>query len=155
MLRIVEVETSDDLELVRELFVEYVESLGFDLGFQDFEVELADLAEHYDAPGGCLLFASWKGQAAGCVAIKRFRDGICEMKRLYVKPQFRGLGIGRSLAETVIEKARMSGYDLMCLDMVLPRDAARSLYLSLGFSDIEPYRYNPMEGAAFMELKLT
>jgi GNAT superfamily N-acetyltransferase len=154
-LRILAVETNEGFERIRELFVTYADSLGFDLGFQDFEQELADLAEYYAPPDGCLLLATSKGQPAGCVALKKFGEDVCEMKRLYVKPEFRSLGIGRALAEAIIERARKSGYTRMRLDMVLPRDAARSLYLSMGFEDIEPYRYNPMEGAVFMELKLT
>jgi len=154
MLKIVPAQTDEDFEIAKKLLIEYADSLGFDLSFQDFEQELADLSNHFASPEVCLLLAIYESQAVGCVAIKRFDNDICEMKRLYVKPQFRGLGIGRALAEAVIKHAQKVGYDCMRLDMVLPRDSARSLYLSLGFKDIEPYRYNPMERAVFMELKL-
>ncbi|MHC4537650.1 MAG: GNAT family N-acetyltransferase [Planctomycetota bacterium] len=154
MLKIFPAKTDEDFETAKKLLVEYVDSLGFDLSFQNFEQELADLPNHFASPEDCLLLAVHESQTAGCVILKRFDNDICEMKRLYVKPQFQGLGIGRALAETVIKQARTIGYNCMRLDMVLPRDAARSLYLSLGFTDIEPYRYNPMERAVFMELKL-
>jgi ribosomal protein S18 acetylase RimI-like enzyme len=154
-LRIFAVETSEEFERIRELFVEYADSLDFDLGFQDFEQELADLAEHYAPPDGCLLLATSEGQPAGCVAMRKFSECVCEMKRLYVKPQYRSLGIGRALAEAIIEQARKTGYNYMRLDTAPSMEAARSLYLSMGFIDIEPYRYNPIEGAVFMELKLT
>jgi ribosomal protein S18 acetylase RimI-like enzyme len=154
MPKIFPAQTTEDFETARKLLVEYVDSLGFDLSFQDFEQELADLSKNFASPEDCFLLAIYENQTVGCVAIKCFDNSICEMKRLYVKPQFRGLGIGRALAETTIKQARKVGYNSMRLDMVLPRDAARSLYFSLGFKDIEPYRYNPMERAVFMELKL-
>ncbi len=154
MPKIFPAKTDKDFEVAKKLLVEYVDSLGFDLSFQDFEQELAELSSHFVTPEACLLLAIYESQTVGCVAIKSFDNGICEMKRLYVKPSFRGLGIGRALAETIIKQAQKVGYDCMRLDMVLPRDPARSLYLSLGFTDIEPYRYNPMERAVFMELKL-
>jgi ribosomal protein S18 acetylase RimI-like enzyme len=153
-LKIYPVETSQDIELVRALFTEYAESLGFDLRFQDFEAELANLGAHYAAPNGCLLLAMYEGRTAGCVGMRQLSEGVCEMKRLYVRPQFRGLKIGKALTEAVIEKARTIGYVSMRLDTVPSMKAARALYLSLGFTDIEPYRYNPIEGTAFMELKL-
>lgn len=154
MLKIIQAKSGENLEQAKMLFVEYADSLGFDLAFQDFERELVNLAEHYAPPDGCLLLAQVESQAVGCVGMKRFSQNICEMKRLYVRPKFRGRGIGRALAEAIIEKARKIGYNLMRLDMVLPRDAAMKLYLSLGFRDIEPYRYNPIEGTVFMELNL-
>jgi len=154
MPKIFPAQTDEDFETAKKLLVEYVDSLGFDLNFQDFEQELADLSSHFTPPEACLLLAIHENQAAGCAAIKSFDNGICEMKRLYVKPQFRGLGIGRALTETIIKQARKVGYEFMRLHTVLPRDAARNLYLSLGFTDIEPYCYNPMESVAFMELTL-
>ena len=154
MTKIFPAQTEEDFNTAKELLVEYVDSLGFDLNFQDFEKEMADLSSHFTPPEACLLLAKYESRVAGCVALKRFENNICEMKRLYVKPQFQGMGIGRALAEAVIKQARINGYNCMRLDMVLPREAARSLYLSLGFEDIEPYRYNPMEKAVFMELKL-
>ncbi|MHC4727268.1 MAG: GNAT family N-acetyltransferase [Planctomycetota bacterium] len=154
MPKIFPAQSDEDFEVAKQLLIEYADSLGFDLSFQNFEQVLADLPNHFISPEACLLLAIYESQAVGCVAIERFDNGICEMKRLYVKPESRGLGIGRALAEYVIKHAQKVGYNCMRLDMVLPRDAARSLYLSLGFKDIEPYRYNPMEKAVFMELNL-
>jgi len=154
MLKISCVQTLRDLELTKELFTEYADSLRFDLCFQNFEEELANLPGDYAPPEGCLLLALYQNQVAGCVGMKQFSDEICEMKRLYVRPQFRSLGIGRALAQAIIQKARKSGYSLMRLDTVPSMEVARTLYSSLGFRDIKPYRYNPIEGAVFMELKL-
>ncbi len=154
MIRISPVETDDDLEAVRELLAEYADSLGFDLCFQGFDEELAGLPGDYAPPEGCLLLAKYGGQIAGSVALRKLSDGVCEMKRLYVKPRFRGLKIGRALAEAIIEKARNSGYTCMRLDTAPSMETARRLYASLGFKDISPYRYNPIEGTVFMEVKL-
>jgi len=153
-VRIIQVQTSRDIEDAERLFVEYAESLGFDLSFQDFDAELADLSGHYAPPLNCLLLARVDGHAVGCVAMKRFDEGICEMKRLYVRPGHRGFGIGKALCNAVIEAARQAGHERMRLDTVLPRDAAMGLYYSLGFENIEPYRYNPMKNAAYLELRL-
>jgi ribosomal protein S18 acetylase RimI-like enzyme len=154
MLKIVRVDSGKKLEIVGRLFEEYAESLGFDLCFQDFEEELANLPGGYAPPEGRLLLAKYKGQVAGCVAVRKLSEGVCEMKRLYVRPQFRGLGFGRSLAEAIIEWARRIGYTCMRLDTVPSMEAARGLYASLGFQEISPYRYNPIEGTVFMELRL-
>jgi putative acetyltransferase len=153
-LRIVAVETNEELEIIKELFVEYADSLGFDLDFQNFDNELTNLPGQYCPPRGCLLLAEYESQPAGCVALRPLSDEICEMKRLYVRPQFRGLGIGRTLAEAIIEQARNIGYTLMRLDTVPAMKVARALYKSLGFKKINPYRHNPIEGAKFMELSL-
>jgi ribosomal protein S18 acetylase RimI-like enzyme len=146
--------TKGDLFEVRNLFEEYADSLGIDLDFQGFDEELAELPGEYGSPDGCLLLALWKGQVAGCVALRKFSPGICEMKRLYTKPQFRGLGIGRALCEEVIGWARRLGYERMRLDTLPSMEEAKGLYGSLGFREIEPYRFNPVEGASFMELTL-
>jgi len=140
---------------VRELFVEYGKSLGFSLCFQNFDQELAELPGDYAPPGGRLLLATCAGVPAGCVALHKLGPKICEMKRLYVRPQSRGQGLGRSLAERVIADARQIGYRHMRLDTVEPimRDAV-ALYRRLGFKQIAPYRPNPMEGAMYMELSL-
>jgi GNAT superfamily N-acetyltransferase len=154
MLEIFPVEADEDVELVRELFGEYADSLDFDLCFQNFEEEVSNLPGDYAGPAGCLLLAKYKGQPAGCVALRPFGAGICEMKRLYVRPRFRGIGIGRVLTEAIIEKAQKAGYTHMRLDTVPSMKAARELYASVGFREISPYRHNSVEGAVFMELQL-
>ena len=154
MLQIVEIQGKEYLAEIGHLFEEYADSLEIDLDFQGFADELAGLPGEYAPPDGCLLLALWQGKAAGCVALRQFSRGICEMKRLYSKPQFRGLGIGRALCEAIISRARRIGYERMRLDTLPSMETARALYASLGFKEIEPYRYNPVEGAHFMELVL-
>ena len=132
------------------LFREYADSLGVDLSFQGFEEELAALPGGYDA----LLVAAVDGEPGGCVGIRPFEDGICEMKRLYLRPAARGTGTGRALAEAAIARARELGYGRMRLDTLPSMTAARELYRSLGFVEIEPYRHNPVSGTAFLELQL-
>jgi len=139
----------------RELFLEYAESLGFSLCFQSFDQELAGLPGDYAPPHGRLLIAEYRGQLAGCIALHKLESGICEMKRLYLRPQFRGKGLGRVLAETVIAEARAIGYRRMRLDTVEPvMPNAVAMYRRLGFVEIEPYRANPIDGALYMELGL-
>jgi len=142
------------MESVRRLLLEYADFLGFDLGFQGFREELAGLPGEYAPPDGCLLLATRGREPVGCVALRRIDGQICEMKRLYVCPAFRGLGVGRILAEAIIREARRIGYHRMRLDTVPALREAISLYRSLGFEEIEPYRYNPIEGASFWELVL-
>lgn len=154
MLEITETVTEQDIETVRSLLSEYAESLDFDLGFQNFAQELAGLPGEYARPDGCILLARQTGQTAGCVALRSLGNGICEMKRLYVRPRFRRRGIGIALAEAVIKQARAMGYGRMRLDTVPSMKDARNLYRSLGFEQIDAYRYNPVEGAEFMELRL-
>ena len=154
MFKILKAESGENLEQVRILFEEYADMLDFGLDFQNFEEELANLPGDYTRPAGCLLLAFHKGQLAGCVGLRKLSDGVCEMKRLYVKEQFRGLGLGRALAEAVIKEAQKIGYNYMRLDTVPSMEVARALYSSLGFKQTRPYRYNPIEGAVFMELRL-
>ena len=152
---IVVADNPEQIAAVRELFLEYASSLGFDLCFQSFENELAGLPGNYALPSGVLLLGLSNDQAAGCVALHRLEDGVCEMKRLYVRPQFRGTGIGSQLVRRVIESAVAMGYKRMRLDTVADQmqDALR-MYRRLGFLEIEPYRENPIPGALYMELDL-
>jgi len=144
-----------ELPTIRDLFREYVDSLGVDLGFQDFERELADLPGKYAPPSGCLLLATVDGRPAGCAALRPLADGVCEMKRLYVRPPCRGGGLGRALAERVVQEARVLGYDRIRLDTIAPlMGAAVAMYRSLGFEPIPPYCDNPLPGALFLELRL-
>jgi ribosomal protein S18 acetylase RimI-like enzyme len=154
MLRIFPAKKNKRVQTIRQLFVEYADSLGFDLGFQDFEEELANLPGKYAPPTGCILLAEYDGKIVGCVALRKLSDNICEGKRLYVRPQFRGLKIGKKLMEAIIEEARKIGYTHMRGDTLATMKTAWALYESLGFKEIEPYYYNPIEGAKFIELKL-
>jgi len=154
MMTIVAAYQGVNRERARALFHEYARSLPFDLDFQDFDAELAHLERHYAPPRGRLYVALQDDQPAGCVALRRFEKGVCEMKRLYVRPVFRGHHIGRQLAETVVEAAREIGYDAMRLDTVPAMKSANRLYRTLGFKAIEAYRFNPVEGAIYLELKL-
>lgn len=154
MVHLVQVATPEDLSHVRRLFREYAESIGIDLAFQNFEEEFAGLPGSYAPPGGCLLLAFVEKLAVGCVALQRVSERVCEMKRLYVQPPFRREGIGRKLVLRLIEIARHAGYHRMLLDTIPPMKEATSLYRSFGFKEIDPYRFNPVEGAIFMELAL-
>ena len=148
-------ESAQQVSAIRELFLEYANSLNFSLCFQSFEQELAGLPGVYAPPDGRLWLAACGSRAAGCVALHPLERGICEMKRLYVRPQFRGKGLGRVLAERVLDDARKIGYHRLRLDTVEPvMGNAVALYRKLGFTPIAPYRQKPMEGALYMELVL-
>ena len=135
--------------------MEYAESLGFSLCFQNFDQELKGLPGAYAPPDGRLLLAVENDQLAGCIALRKLGDKVCEMKRLFVRPACRATGLGRFLAESIIDEARRLGYTHMRLDTVPGKmDKAIALYQSIGFVEIEPYCQNPVEGAKFMELKL-
>jgi putative acetyltransferase len=158
-MQVVAVTTREQLEEVRKLFLEYAQSLGFSLCFQGFDRELANLPGEYAPPGGRLYLAfanTGQGAAiAGCVALRRADDRVCEMKRLYVRPQFRGQGAGKALVEEVIRAGRELGYQRMRLDTIEPQmKEAVALYRRLGFREIPPYRENPLAGALYMELDL-
>jgi putative acetyltransferase len=146
--------TEDDLATARELLLEYAASLGFDLGFQDFDAELRSLPGEYAPPRGALLLARSDSRAVGCVAVRPLDPEACEMKRLYVRPSARGIGAGRALAEAAVAAGRRCGYSCMRLDTVPSMETARALYRSLGFREIAPYRFNPIPGTSFMELDL-
>ena len=139
----------------RELFLEYAQSLGFSLCFQNFDQELAGLPGDYAPPFGRLLVADYENNLAGGVALHKLEGVICEMKRLYLRPQFRGKGLGHLLADRIIAEARQIGYERMRLDTVEPvMGDAVAMYRKIGFREIEPYRANPIAGAMYMELKL-
>ena len=144
----------DDLNAVRAIFREYADSLGFDLGFQDFEAELAQLPGKYASPEGCVLLAEHAGAVVGCVALRPSGLGVAEMKRLYVRPGLRGLRLGRRLAEAVCEAAVLAGYDRIRLDTLPSMQAARAIYAALGFLPTEAYVFNPMPGATYLERTL-
>ncbi len=154
MLELIEPQSTDQIALARSLFVEYADSLGFDLCFQDFEAELKRLPGDYARPDGRMYVALFDGRPVGCIALRRFDTDSCEMKRMYVRPDFRRCGIGRTLAETVIRDARAIGYRRMLLDTAPHMNEAISLYRRLGFCETQPYRFNPLEGALFFALDL-
>jgi len=145
----------EHIEEARSLFLEYGRSLGFSLCFQSFDEELNNLPGAYGPPSGSLLLARYRDHAAGCIALRKLEPGICEMKRLYVRPEDRGLGLGRMLVERLIEEARQIGYERMRLDTIesAMKDAI-ALYRRMGFREIAPYSAIPIESALWMELLL-
>jgi len=150
MIEIRHAEIPRDLEVVRDLFQEYVESLAVDLYFQELEKELGSLPGKYAEPAGRLLLA-WRGdEPVGCIALRPIDATTCEMKRLYVRPQARGEQLGRRLAERICEEGKAAGYSRICLDTLPSMAAAQKLYQSLGFVPIEPYLFNPVPGTKFL-----
>jgi len=155
LTQIFQATTDEQIEATRILFEEYAASLGFSLCFQNFDQELKNLPGDYAPPNGRLLLATENEHLAGCIALRKLSDGVCEMKRLFVRPAFRAHGLGKVLVQSIIDEARKLGYTHMRLDTVPGKmDKAISLYQSIGFVEIGPYCQNPVEGAKFMELKL-
>lgn len=142
------------LEEARALVAAYVASLGIDLSFQGIEAELADFPARYAAPDGAFLLALDGERIVGCVGLKKFGEGICEMKRLYVLDEYKGKGLGKRLVAEIIDTARSRGYGRMRLDTLPSMTAAQALYRSLGFREIPAYVYNPVEGTKYMEKDL-
>ncbi|MBZ5524897.1 MAG: GNAT family N-acetyltransferase [Acidobacteriia bacterium] len=156
MLSIFQAETPEHIALAQELMTEYAQALEFNLCFQNFEKEMAELPGKYAPPAGRLFLAFWEGQPAGVIALRPMEDiAKCEMKRLYVRPAFRGHAIGRLLAEKAIAAARENGYTHMCLDTIQGKmDRAIRMYRELGFQETSAYYHNPMERVLYMELPL-
>jgi predicted alpha/beta hydrolase family esterase/GNAT superfamily N-acetyltransferase len=155
MTTIREASSSADIEEIRTLFDEYAQSLGVDLSFQDFGGEMAGLPGAYATPHGRLLIAAHGERPVGCVGVRPLEHGVCEMKRLYVRPEARGQGLGRQLTEAAIAFGTAAGYGTIRLDTLPTMGAAHELYRQLGFRDVAPYRYNPVPNTTFMELDLT
>jgi ribosomal protein S18 acetylase RimI-like enzyme len=151
-------DTPELIAATREIFREYAASLNVDLCFQDFDAELARLPGEYGAPQGHLLLAFVGGTLAGCGAMRALTDvdyaNACEMKRLYIRPAFRRFGLGRALAQALLDEARRAGYSVMLLDTLDDMEAARELYASLGFEEIPPYYFNPIAGAHYLKAEL-
>jgi ribosomal protein S18 acetylase RimI-like enzyme len=145
-----ELRPATDMNIVRELFLEYAAETALDLEFQGFGEEVRTLPGHYDP----ILIATWSGATAGCVALRSIDRATCEMKRLYVRSAFRGKQIGRALAEQIIEAAKSRRFRAMRLDTLPTMRSAIAMYESLGFRDIPPYRFNPVEGTRYLELDL-
>jgi ribosomal protein S18 acetylase RimI-like enzyme len=158
MIRFVEAVEPEHLEHARTLFRayanEFAATIAESLCFQNFEAELAGLPGRYTPPSGCILLAMDGERPAGCVALRDLGHGICEMKRLYIRPEWRGRGIGKQLAEAILHKAREAGYSRMRLDSIAEMESALALYRSLGFVEIAPYWDNPIEEAVYRELDL-
>lgn len=150
--------TTELLQATRRIFQEYADQLGIDLSFQNFHSELDGLPGHYSAPNGVLLLAMVNSEVAGCCALRPLDSSdypnACEMKRLYVRKAYRRLGLGRQLAEAVLDAARVAGYRHLLLDTLSDMESARALYADLGFEDIPPYYHNPIAGAHYLKVNL-
>lgn len=157
-IRFVTPNSPEQLDALRGIFREYAQSLQIDLCFQDFEAELAELPGGYAAPRGALLLALMNEKLAGCCALRPIDTvdypNACEMKRLYVRPLWRRNGVGRQLVETILDQARQTGYSCVLLDTLDEMESARALYQDLGFVEIPPYYYNPIEGAHYLKVNL-
>lgn len=155
MIHIIHAETEAHFDAAGILFREYEKELDVDLCFQSFEEELATLPGKYQPPDGALFLGLVNNQTAGCVALRKLSDSVCEMKRLFVRPQFRHLGLGRVLSEQIISHARLTGYQFMYLDTLARLTDAMRLYSSLGFQETDPYYHNPLNGVVYLQLDLT
>ena len=154
-MNLIQAQSAGEILQARQLFEQYAEGLGIDLCFQNFEKELAELPGAYVPPAGRLFLAMTDERAAGCVALRKIADSVCEMKRLYVRPECRGTGLGHTLTETIIQAAREIGYQRMRLDTLPGKmDRAIAMYRYLGFKEIEPYYNSPVGATLFMELEL-
>jgi carbonic anhydrase len=151
---IAQAQSDGDYALARTLFEEYAKTIGVDLCFQDFSTELGRLPVMYGPPSGALLTMKVNNDVAGCVGVRRFRDDICEMKRLYVRPSFRGRRLGRRLAMAIAGRARDMGYRTMVLDTLSSMAAAHELYLSMGFTRAPAYYSNPLPDVTCLALDL-
>ena len=158
MIELCATHTPKELDALREIMREYGAGLGIDLNFQDFEAELRQLPGAYCSPRGALLAARSNRQLAGCCALRPLDTAdypnACEMKRLYVRPAFRGQGLGRILVEAILEQARLAGYSSLLLDTLSDMETARALYADLGFTEIPPYYHNPLAGFHYLRVKL-
>ena len=154
LLKITEPDSPSEMEVIRELWIEYWNWLEFAPCFQDFDQELDALPGKYAPPDGCILLAQYNDTVAGCVSLRKLSDDICEMKRLYVRPSFRGKKIGQSLANAIVKAARQKGYQRMRLDTLPRMESAISIYKSLGFREINPYTAEPIDEAKYLELLL-
>jgi ribosomal protein S18 acetylase RimI-like enzyme len=153
VIKLVEADPAE-MDRARALLLEYAATLDFSLCFQDFDRELRELPGAYAPPEGRLLLAYEGSEIAGCVALRKDGEGACEMKRLFVRPAYRGRGIGRKLAAAILDEAQKIGYERMRLDTVPSMQEAIALYRSLGFEPVAAYRHNPVQGALFMEIEL-
>ena len=155
MLEIIHAKTSKEVQTAKMLFEEYADWLGVDLSFQNFQEELESMPGKYAGSDGSLVTAKYDGDIAGCVAVRKLEEGVCEMKRLFVRDRFRGKGIGKALAERIVADARKIGYKKMRLDTDGARMAeAMGIYRTLGFVEIEAYYHNPYDGVVYLELEL-
>jgi ribosomal protein S18 acetylase RimI-like enzyme len=152
--QLVQVDGAQSIAIVRELFREYSDAIGTDLEYQGFSAELASLPAPYVPPAGALLIARHAARVAGCVAMRKLDGNTCEMKRLYVRPEYRGSGLGKTLVEAVIQAARQAGYRELRLDTLPSMASAQSLYRRLGFLDIHPYSEKYLPGTRFYSLTL-
>ncbi len=157
-LQFITPDSPDDLAATQQIFTEYATQLGIDLCFQNFEAELASLPGEYSPPRGALLLALVDGEVAGCGGLRPLDSvdypNAAEMKRLYVRKAFRRLGLGRQLAEALLDAARMAGYYSVLLDTLDDMESARALYTDLGFADIPPYYHNPLAGSHYLKVDL-